>query len=137
MTSKSSCSPRDLFSSQTGAGASRVVLEIKGIPPGKKNNKMVITRLANGKQLERPLLITRPDYQKELEKITESLRFELLSASRTSDGATLTGSALRSWMLYSTPEDDAWTRIPVIQIEGRLCETGEEPGVTIVIERLS
>lgn len=112
-----------------------VTLEIQGLIPGKKNNKMLIVRDPRGKPLRHPMLITKPDYQKALEKITESLRYQLLSACQTACGGTLTASSLRSWILSSLPEDDCWTRVPQMTIRGELCEPGQE-GATVVIQKI-
>ena len=113
-----------------------LVLEIKGLIPGKKNNKMLVTKTPWGKPLPHPLLITKPEYQKVLERITQSLRLQLLSACQTDCGGTLTASSLRSWILSRLPEDDAWTFIPKVTIQGELCGHGQE-GATVVVTRLS
>jgi hypothetical protein len=120
----------DLFSKPMA-----VTLSIQGLIPGKKNSKMLITKDPRGRPLRKPMLITKPDYQRALEKITESLRFQLLSGCQIGTGETLTASSLRSWIALSMPEDDAWTRIPEIHIRAELCEPGHE-GATITIERL-
>lgn len=112
-----------------------VVLTITGLIPGKKNNKMLITKDPRGRPLRKPLLITKPEYQKALEKITESLRCQLLSACQTASGGTLTASSLRSWIALSMPADDAWTHVPQMTIRGELCEPGQE-GAVVTIKRL-
>lgn len=112
-----------------------LTLEVKGIVPSFKNNKILITKSPKGKLLDRPLLITKPEYQKRMEQITESFRLQLLSAFRTESGETLTGCLLRSAIACAMPADDAWTHIPQIQIKAELCEEGQE-GATVEITRL-
>jgi hypothetical protein len=110
-------------------------LEVKGIVPSFKNNKILITKGPSGKPLERPLLITKPEYQKKMAEITESFVLQLLSAFRTDSGGTLTGCSLRSAIALSMPADDCWTQIPEIHLKAELCEPGQE-GASIMIERL-
>src|SRR5437867_336546 len=72
-----------------------LVLELKGIPveskkaragappnchvPSMKNNKVWMTKLPNGKPLKRPMLITKPSYQKWMEKAVASLVSQCVS----------------------------------------------------------
>lgn len=136
MNLNSPCSQGDLFLPRPEAGKNPLVLKIQGLIPGKKNNKMIVTKGPKGRPLPRPFLITKPEYQEALKKITESLRFQLLSAFRTPSGETLTGSNLRSLIAYSVPADDAWTHIPVLSIQGTLCEPGQESAI-VIIQRLN
>lgn len=112
-----------------------VTLTAAGIIPSMKNNKMLITRNPRGKPLDRPLLITKPEYQKRMAEITESFVLQLLSAFQTESGETLTGCSLRSAIASFMPADDAWTHIPEIHLKAELCEPGQE-GAVLVIERL-
>lgn len=104
-----------------------VIIELKGIVPGKKNNKLPGK---NGR-----VLIKR-EYKKRLNQLTDDLELKLLLACQTASGATLTGSLLRSWIVSSLPGDDCWTVVPEILIKGELCEPGSE-GVTIRIQKLT
>lgn len=126
---------KDLFGNQTEACPSRVVLQVSGIVPSFKNNKILIAKGRNGRPLPRPLMITKPEFQKRMQEITESFVLQLLSAFQTSDGATLTGCSLRSAIASSTPADDCWTMLPEIHLSAELCEPGQE-GATIILERL-
>lgn len=128
-------SQRDLFSDQTARIGSQIVLQIKGIIPGKKNNKMLVTRDPRGRPLRRPFLITKPEYQEALAKITVSLQSQLRSACQTACGETLTESLLRYWIASSLPADDSWTHVPEMTIRGELCEPGHE-GATVTITRI-
>lgn len=113
-----------------------LVLEIKGqVIPSFKNSKMMITKTPQGVPLKEPILITDPDLQKRMKRITASFVSQLLSAFRTDTGETLTGCSLRSAIAYSMPDDDCWTRIPEIRIRAELCAPGNE-GATILLERL-
>lgn len=112
-----------------------LVLEIRGLVPGKKNNKMLVTKDPRGRPLRKPLLITKPEYQEALERITESLRSQLLSACQTASGETLTASSVQSWIASSLPADDAWTHIPKITVQAELCAPGQE-GASITVRRL-
>jgi len=51
------------------------------------------------------LLITKPEFQKRMQEITESFVLQLVSAFPTGDGATLTGRSLRSAIASSMPAD--------------------------------
>lgn len=112
-----------------------LTLTIKGLIPGKKNNKMLITRDPKGRPLKEPLLITKPEYQKRIAIIREDLESALLSAIRTESAVTLTEPALRSLIALLLPEDDCWTFLPEISLRGELCAPGDE-GATITIERI-
>ena len=114
-----------------------VVLELRGIiPPSFKNQKMLITKSAHGKPLDRPLMITKPEYQRIMARMVDSFVSQLLCAIQTNAGETLTGLSLRSAIACAVPEDDCWTQVPDQHIRGELCEPGHE-GVTITIERLN
>ena len=123
---------KDLF---LASAPSKVTLTVKGLIPGKKNCKMIVTKGPHGRPLSRPMLITKPDYQKRIEEIVESFVSQLRSACQTASGGTLTGSSLRSWTAFSLPADDSFLNIPVLIISGELCEPGEE-GAEISIVRL-
>lgn len=110
-----------------------VVLELRGFHiPGKKNSKQIVP----GKKGRRSMLITNPKFQKLIGQITESFESQLLSAIRTSVGATITTEQLRSWIASSLPEDDCWATLPEEHYYASLCAKGEE-GCTITIERIA
>jgi hypothetical protein len=113
-----------------------LTLTVQGIVPSFKNNKVLIAKGPNGKPLPRPLLITKPEYQKKMKAITESFVAQLLCAFRTDSGETLTGCSLRSAIASALPADDAWTHIPEIHIRAELCEPGQE-GAVIVLTRIN
>lgn len=111
-------------------------LQIKGLViPSFKNNKILITKSPQGRPLDRPLLITNPEYQKIMQQMVESFVSQLRCAFQTEGGETLTGASLRSAIASSMPEDDCWTQVPDQRIRGELCRPGDE-GATILIERL-
>ena len=108
-----------------------VNLELRGYPiPGKKNSKMIVS--LRGK---RPMLITKPEIQKTAKKMEESIVSQLLSASRTEGGVTLTGAQLRSWIRSSLPLDDCWTQVKELNLKAVLVPKGHE-GCNIKIERI-
>jgi len=112
-----------------------LILEVKGSIPSFKNNKMLLTKMPSGRPLDRPLLITKPEYQKRIAEIEDSFVSQLLCAFQTDDGQTLTGSSLRCAIALSVPEDDCWTQVPEIHFRGEPCARGQE-GATVLIERL-
>lgn len=123
----------DLFNSTV---ASSITLNLRGITiPSFKNNKMVIAKTPQGKPLDRPLLITKPEFQKVMLAIMDSFESELRSDFQQDAAQTLAGNSIQSWIAWCVPADDCWELIPEIQVSGELCEPGQE-GATIVIERL-
>jgi hypothetical protein len=129
------CAQKDMFPGRTGSGTS-LRLEIKGKIPSFKNNKMVVTKSPQGKSLTRPLLITKPEFQKRMQEIVAALEYQLSCAFRTVAEPTLAGNSIQYWIVLSVPADDCWERIPIIAIECELCEPGQE-GATLTITRLS
>jgi len=113
----------------------RVILEIKGKIPSFKNNKMVIAKSPQGKPLERPLLITKPEYQKAMEEIVRSFVFQLQSVLPTGAERIWTANSLRSAIASWLPADDCWTALPEIAIKGVRCDPGGE-GATVIIEKI-
>lgn len=111
-------------------------LEVKGPIPNFKNSKRWITKLPNGKPLKRPLLITDPNVQKIMRDIERAFELQLLSASQTAGGGTLTAHGKRLLIASSVPADDCWTQMPEVIIRAELCEPGQE-GATIVIKRIN
>lgn len=112
-----------------------IVLSGLGPIPSFKNNKMMITKGPSGKPLERPLLITKPEFQQAMKKITDAIVSQCLSAFQIADVRICQESSIRSSIAWSLPADDCWEKIPEIIIRGELCEVGQE-GATILIERL-
>jgi hypothetical protein len=126
---------KDFFSVPVAPIIKPLVLEVKGSVPSFKNSKMLVTRGPHGRPLPRPMLVTKPEYQKRMSEIEESFVLQLLSAFRTEEGQTLTGSSLRCAIALSVPADDCWLMIPEIHIRGELCLPGQE-GATVTIERI-
>ncbi len=113
-----------------------VKLELKGLTiPSFKNNKMLIVKSPNGKPLQRPLLITKPEFQQVMQRITDAFVLQLSSVFQTGDGLTLAANSIRSLIASSMPADDCWEQIPEIHVTAESCEPGSE-GASIVIERL-
>lgn len=154
----SQCSQKDLFAPPTAAIAGPLVLTIKGIQaprsiaqkkakktaeeiepnfhiPSFKNAKVWITKTPRGIPLEKPFLITSPEFQQWKEKAVRSLESQLLSMCQTGSDATPQVLSKLSVMCSLLPVDDsvrdlrqgAWTVDFVPQ--------GQE-GVTISLERL-
>jgi hypothetical protein len=112
-----------------------LILTVSGPIPSFKNNKILIAKGPSGRPLERPLMITKPEFQKVMAKMVDSFVSQLQCAFQTGDGATLTGCSLRSAIALSVPADDCLTQVPEIHIRAEMVEKGRE-GATIVIERL-
>ena len=113
-----------------------ICLEIRGYPiPGFKNGKMLIAKGKGGRPLPRPLLITRPDLQKVMDKMVASIESQLRSAFATRDAGTWTDASVQSWIASCVPADDCWAQVPEIHLKAELCKPGEE-GASITIERL-
>ena len=116
--------------------AKPITLEVRGVlVPSFKNSKVMVFKTKQGTFLPRPLLITKKDYSKRMEEITDSFVSQLRCAFQTEDGKTLTGASLHSSIALSVPDDDCWTRILDVRVKSELCSPGNE-GVTITIERL-
>lgn len=96
---------------------------------------MLITKDPRGRPLKNPLLITRPDLQKRMAKLTEDLKSQLESAYQTAIDGISTGCSLVSWIASHVPADDCWELVPEIQITAELCEPGKE-GAEITITPL-
>lgn len=109
---------------------SSVLLHIRkhGHIPSFKNNKM----LTRGK------LITNPKRQKQMDAITQDLRFTLISLFRTTGGATQTEHSARCLTAlceHSTKFDDSHQWLPRISIQTKVVEKGFE-GADITITLL-
>lgn len=116
----------------------KIVLQLKEIPPSFKNSKMLITKNPKGIPLDRPMLITKPEFQVQMEQITQLFASQLKSALAHGTGKTLTGFSLLSAIALSVPEDDclAYLRGGVNVLPVKVESLAEE-GVTITIERVS
>lgn len=144
---------QDMFGT-TESGTRRVTLELSGAIPSFKNNKMLLPpstkrlrdALAAGNLdwarsamkdflKKRTFLITKPEYQKEMDRLIDSIVSQLRCAFQTDATRTSQESSIQSWTASSMPADDWWERIPEIQIRAELCEPGHE-GATVVVERL-
>lgn len=153
MNSVTQCEQKDLFSA-TECGTRRLVLDLTGNIPSFKNNKMILPpstkRLRDALKAgnlewarsamkdflsKRTFLITKPEYQKEMDRMIDSIVLQLRCAFQTDATRISQASSIRSWTASSMPADDWWERIPDIQIRGELCEPGRE-GATVVVERL-
>lgn len=153
-----------MFSPKTATGATPLVLELRGIqvPPTKarkdavrktdkplppnchvpsfKNSKMLITKVPQGKGrpmrlLEKPFLITKPEFQQWMEKAIQSLISQLLSMSRTVQGETQSERSKLFAMLSCMPADDSVNDLPVGSWKVMRCQPGEE-GARIEIRRI-
>jgi hypothetical protein len=110
-----------------------ITLTFKGLVPNFKNSKMIITKSPKGKLLDRPLIITKPEYQKVMAAMIDSFAAQLLSVFQTRGGGTLTAQQRRSLIALSMPSDDCWTQMPDTRVTAQLCEPGQE-GVSITVE---
>lgn len=152
------CGQKDLFG-LPGAGLTRLVLTIKKIQaprtlaqkkrakegreikvnfhiPSFKNAKHWITHDPKGNPLERPFLITSPEFQRWMEKAAALIESQLLSLCQTASGVI----PVEQSKLYATcwllPADDSCSDLPEGHWKVVRVPPGEE-GAEIVIERLS
>lgn len=110
--------------------SSRIVLTLNhlGHCPSFKNNKMLV----KGK------LITDPKKQKWMNQAIQQLKSQLLSASQTTEGETLTAEPQPSstaLLMRLKNMDDCRQWVPEIHVRCEIVEKGQE-GVDIVIEEL-
>ena len=154
MTIQHHSEQKDLFSPPKVSGTV-LRLEVRGmVIPNFKNAKMIIPpsakklkraidtgsfQLARA-ELEsflkrRPALITNPEVQEKMSRITESFVSQLRSIILTGDDAMLTGHSKQLRIASLLPADDCWTAMPETAIRAELCESGQE-GVVIEIERI-
>ena len=103
--------------------------------PSFKNSKRWITKTPRGKPLDRPFLITSPEFQKWMEKAVDSLESQCLSMCRTGgEGTPLAPSKLFA-MLSRLPADDSVNDLPDGAWHVERVTPGEE-GALIEITRL-
>lgn len=152
MNSTPGCNAMALFPTATAASSNPLVLELKGIPvesdkakpgsppnfhvPSMKNNKVWMTKLPNGKPLQRPMLITKPSYQKWMQQAVASLVSQCISACRTGSGATPPAPSKLSAMLSRLPSDDSVNDFQEIHLTVERVNPGQE-GALIILKRLN
>lgn len=153
------CTQPDLFSVPTD-GPGRIVLRIGKIQapmrldqrkrqketgeaprrnfhvPSFKNAKTWLMKLPNGKPLEKPILITVPEFQRYMEKVVASLESQLLCYSPTGPGGTPLEPSKLFAIAWSLPADDSCSDLPEGAWKVRYVNPGEE-GAEILIERLT
>lgn len=127
---------QDLLSSQTALGANRITLTVRGIVPSFKTQKTAYGWIdkATGKVHARPA--TLPEHREWMKTTVQSFVSQLRSAFQISASATRTDASLRS-LIASLPPDDCWSVMREYHITSELCGPGEEPGATILIERIN
>lgn len=103
--------------------------------PSYKNSKHWITKLPNGRPLRRPILITSPEFQEWMEKVSLSLESQCISACATGSGGIQVVRSKLFSMLSRLPEDDSVNDLQEIRVIVERVAPGEE-GAKIVIERL-
>lgn len=154
MNGQPQCLQKDMFAAPS-AGFIPLVLEIRGIivPPGrdaknqnpevpnchipsKKNSKMLITKTPHGKLLEKPFLITKPEYQEWTEKAVQHLELQLLSACATGSGEIQQVRSKQFAILSRLPADDSVNDLTEGSWKVELVKPGDE-GALIEITRLS
>jgi hypothetical protein len=112
-------------------------LEIRNLGPvvSFKNSKVLIAKGAGGKPLPRPLLVTKGEYKKQMEKIVQSFVSQLFLKSQTKDDVTGTALFPPSSIALLMPADDSLNDIPEIHLHTEHVPVGEE-GADIIIEKL-
>lgn len=103
--------------------------------PSFKNAKHWITKTPQGKPLDRPFLITSPEFQKWMEKAAISLESQLLSWCQTTYGETLPARSRLLLILSLLPADDSVRELPAGSWEVKHVPPGEE-GAIITLEKL-
>lgn len=97
--------------------------------PGKKNSKFIAQKSG------RSTLITKPEYQKQINAAMEDLLAGLRLAIQTEDGGITGTSQRRSTICSFLPEDDCWTKLP------ETCQTAKlsagEPFVEISLTHVN
>lgn len=146
----------DMFNPPTEVGQS-LVLHIKGIAiepskmrqksrktaappnyhiPSFKNSKRWVTKLPSGKPMDRPFLISSPEFQRWKEKAVQLLESTLLSKCQTGcDGIQQVRSRLFA-ILSLLPADDSVNDLTEGSWRVQLVPPGEE-GAEITLTRLS
>jgi hypothetical protein len=94
-----------------------------------------IPSFKNSKMLTQRRLITKPENQRKMLAIIQSIKSQLLCFFQTHVGETLMVQPLRSWIVSSLPLDDSRQWVPELCVKGVDCDKGEE-GCEIVIEPL-
>jgi hypothetical protein len=115
-----------------------LTLEIRGLGPvvSFKNQKVLITKNPKTKQpLDRPMLVTKGEYKKQMRKIVDAFVSQLLCASQTINGGTGTARLRQSLIASLLPEDDSLTDCPELHVYVEYVEPGEE-GALIEIQRI-
>lgn len=113
-------------------------LEIRGLNhiSSFKNSKVLITKNSfTGQPLEKPLLVTKGEYKKQMAKIVEAFLSQLLCAYQTAKEETGTALSRQYWIALSLPEDDSLNFVPEIHLHLERVPEGEE-GALIEIEKL-
>lgn len=115
-----------------------MTLEIKGVGPvvSFKNSKVMITKGKGGKPLPRPMLVTKAEFKRQMQKIVESFVSQLLCASQTTDGGMGTVQLRRSLTALSMPADDSLNDIQEIHLYLERVDEGQE-GALIQIQRIA
>lgn len=106
---------------------SLITLKIAGKVPSKKNSKMIT----------RGRLITKPEFQKRIQEITQDLKSQLTSLMATIDAGTITTEqqhCLTALLTHSMDFDDSWQWIPEEHYTGKI---GDDFSVEIIIEKCS
>lgn len=115
-----------------------LTLEIKGLGPvvSFKNSKVLIAKGKGGRPLPRPMLVTKAEYKRQMQKIVESFVSQLLCASQTMPSGTGTARWRRSLIVLSLPADDSLNDVPEIHLNVEYVDKGEE-GALIQIQRIA
>ncbi len=103
--------------------------------PSKKNSKMVLDKLPNGKRLDRAMVVMKPEIRAWIEKAEAHLEYQLLSACLTTGEEIQSALSKLSVILSQLPADDSVSDFPKGTWEVELVPPGQE-GAIITIERL-
>lgn len=151
----------DLFGTPTVPTLKRLVLELKGIAiepskmrqdkerpeepqeprepnyhiPSFKNSKRWVTKDPRGRQLERPLLISDPAFQRWKAQAVSAFESQWFSACQTACGGTLPEPSRLLLMLSSLPADDSVNDLVEGQWRVEIVPPGSE-GALITLEVL-
>lgn len=116
-----------------------LILEIRGLGPvvSFKNSKVLLVKNPKtGEPLKRPMLVTKGEYKKQMQKIVDAFVSQLLCASQTINGGTGTALLRRSLTALLLPADDSLSDIPEFHVYTEYVEEGQE-GALIEIQRIA
>lgn len=102
-----------------------IKLDVRGMGhcPSFKNSKLILK--PKGKRT-RPLLITKPDFQKWMDRCVDDFEYQLRSEYLTTEAGTPMARSLHSWIACVMPLDDSINHISEISLKVIKVNPGHE-----------